>query len=307
LPLSGVAPLPLAARVSSLPGPDGALDPPLRAARARSLDAAGAFSPIATTAISELTPLLAPSPLLPQLLEPTSPTPDPAAPPPTSLAAALSASLSSPRPRDRDSYPSAPPFSGGGGPLGGPLPGPGVSGPGGSGEGSSTTCASSGAPSVELSGQATVAGCRVTKYLGPVTLHFIKEHFGVRSEQEVGSFFLAFLLEAHAMVRAHAAARGANALVCYAATPEESQGGRNQVYHMMTVSVPHLLPVKISRAMIVGHTSANCSPTFRAHCGLKAVSTLVCCEPSEPSFDAFPFVWMFSLGEWAGGGGGAPG
>ena len=38
------------------------------------------------------------------------------------------------------------------------------------------------------------------------------------------------------MVRANAEALGANALLCYRATPEESTSGRNQVYHMMSVT-----------------------------------------------------------------------
>jgi hypothetical protein len=51
----------------------------------------------------------------------------------------------------------------------------------------------------------------------------------VRSEGDLGAFFHRFLLEATAMARAHAAALGANALLSFHATPEESQTGRNQV------------------------------------------------------------------------------
>lgn len=62
-----------------------------------------------------------------------------------------------------------------------------------------------------------------------VSLHFIKEQLVVRSQTEVSAFYQTFLLEVNAMVRAHACALGANALLCYTLTPEESQGGRNQV------------------------------------------------------------------------------
>jgi len=268
LPLSGMPPLAGTLHLTSESSP-GAENLPLQAGHhhTRSDDAGGgALSPVAT----ENTPLLphAPhvSPLLPP--EPNSPTspsalgasalpPPPPPPPPTSASpSAMAASLASPRPRERDAYPSAPPFSGNSSdghhrtqnPDGPTAIGPSGKVPGGTGVGGgeksgdnvssafSGSGSSGGASNVDLSGQTTVAGCRVVKYLGAVTLHFIKEHFGVRSEQEVSSFFLTFLLEAQAMVRAHTAALGANALVCYSATPEESQGGRNQVYHMMTVS-----------------------------------------------------------------------
>ena len=83
-----------------------------------------------------------------------------------------------------------------------------------------------------------VPGHRIRRYLGIVSLHFIKESWVVRnrSQEKLGAFFHEFLLEVNSMVRAHAAALGANALVCYCAAPEGSQGGRNQVYHMMSVT-----------------------------------------------------------------------
>eukprot|EP00615_Pteridomonas_danica_P007433 CAMPEP_0114362902 /NCGR_PEP_ID=MMETSP0101-20121206/26068_1 /TAXON_ID=38822 ORGANISM="Pteridomonas danica, Strain PT" /NCGR_SAMPLE_ID=MMETSP0101 /ASSEMBLY_ACC=CAM_ASM_000211 /LENGTH=206 /DNA_ID=CAMNT_0001509083 /DNA_START=1 /DNA_END=618 /DNA_ORIENTATION=- len=80
-----------------------------------------------------------------------------------------------------------------------------------------------------------VPGTTVRRFLGVISLHFIKESVAVRSDDELGIFFHEFMLEISTMVRAHAAALGANALLCFSATPEESQGGRNQVYHMMSV------------------------------------------------------------------------
>ena len=90
---------------------------------------------------------------------------------------------------------------------------------------------------LQLSSLPCVPGYRIRRYLGIVSLHFIKESWEMRnrSQEKLGAFFNVFLLEVNSMVRAHTAALGANALVCYTASPEGSQGGRNQVYHMMSV------------------------------------------------------------------------
>ena len=89
---------------------------------------------------------------------------------------------------------------------------------------------------VELCSLSHLPGYRTTRYLGVVSLHFIKESWAVRSQAELGAFFHLFLMEVNAVVRAHAAALGANALLCYVTTPEESTSrtSRNQVYHMLS-------------------------------------------------------------------------
>jgi len=52
-----------------------------------------------------------------------------------------------------------------------------------------------GASRVELTGLGALPGFRLTKYLGAVSLHFIKEHLVLRAEGDLGNFFLGFLLE----------------------------------------------------------------------------------------------------------------
>lgn len=81
-------------------------------------------------------------------------------------------------------------------------------------------------------------GRRVISYLGIVSLHFIKESWAVRNKEELGSELQMFLMEVNALVRAHTAALGANALLCYTLVPEESssKASRNQVYHMMSAT-----------------------------------------------------------------------
>lgn len=55
------------------------------------------------------------------------------------------------------------------------------------------------------------------RYLGPVLLHFLKDAFTARglAAGTVGSFYYLMISEAGAVARAHVAALGGNALLCY--------------------------------------------------------------------------------------------
>jgi len=57
------------------------------------------------------------------------------------------------------------------------------------------------------------------------------------------------------VVRAHTASLGANALLCYSVAPEESSGGRNQVYHMLSVT---------GHAVLVEPAAPHADPLLKA-------------------------------------------
>eukprot|EP00904_Undaria_pinnatifida_P014287 jgi/Undpi1/998/HiC_scaffold_10.g04462.m1 len=84
---------------------------------------------------------------------------------------------------------------------------------------------------VEMTPLGHVPGARVTRYLGSVSLHFIKESWAASRGGEVASFFHGFVMEVHAVIRANVAALGGNALLSYRLLPQETGGKvyKNQV------------------------------------------------------------------------------
>ncbi|XP_069867849.1 C2 domain-containing protein 5 isoform X2 [Dipodomys merriami] len=60
-----------------------------------------------------------------------------------------------------------------------------------------------------------IPGARITKYLGIINMFFIRETTSLREEGGVSGFLHAFIAEVFAMVRAHVAALGGNAVVSY--------------------------------------------------------------------------------------------
>lgn len=116
---------------------------------------------------------------------------------------------------------------------------------------SSTELPAGGHHAVELCSLSHLPGCTVKRYLGVISLYLIKESWAVRSQSELGNFFHVFLTEVNAMMRAHAASLGANALLCYTTTPEEStsRASRNQVYHMMSATGHAVLVSPVRQAL----------------------------------------------------------
>lgn len=90
---------------------------------------------------------------------------------------------------------------------------------------------------VELTTLAHVPGARIVRYLGLIDIPLIKESWAVRGAGELEQWLAAFHSEANAIARAHASALGANAVVCYRLTPQESGGRvyRNQ-YTLLCLS-----------------------------------------------------------------------
>ncbi len=96
------------------------------------------------------------------------------------------------------------------------------------------------AEDVELTPLSYIPGAQISRYLGIIVLHFIKECNVRRGNHKrfEGSFTHLFTLEVNAVVRAHVAALGGNAMLCYSLKPQESGGKvyNNQVYNMLCVS-----------------------------------------------------------------------
>ena len=94
---------------------------------------------------------------------------------------------------------------------------------------------------IELTPLGYIPGAHVTRYLGRVTLHFIKESWTVRESGGLGAFYHLFLSEAIAIVRAHVRSLGGNAMLTFRLVPiESSQLYRNQVYNMISITATSL-------------------------------------------------------------------
>lgn len=103
--------------------------------------------------------------------------------------------------------------------------------------GNSNGSASYGREWIELTPLAYIPGAHVTRYLGRVTLHFIKESWTVRESGGLGAFYHLFVNEAIAIVRAHVRSLGGNAMLTFRLVPiESSQLYRNQVYNMISIT-----------------------------------------------------------------------
>uniref|UniRef100_A0A7S2W4C5 C2 domain-containing protein n=1 Tax=Mucochytrium quahogii TaxID=96639 RepID=A0A7S2W4C5_9STRA len=92
-------------------------------------------------------------------------------------------------------------------------------------------------PIVEVTPLSFVPGYHVTRYLGRINLHFIRESWAVREGAGLGLFFHEFLNDAQAIARAHVVALNGNALLSFKLTPRESSGkALKSVYNMISLS-----------------------------------------------------------------------
>ncbi|KFQ44640.1 C2 domain-containing protein 5, partial [Nestor notabilis] len=77
------------------------------------------------------------------------------------------------------------------------------------------SCTNSAVSVVKMTPLSFLPGAKITKYLGIINMFFIRETTSLREEGGVSGFLHAFIAEVFAMVRAHVAALGGNAVVSY--------------------------------------------------------------------------------------------
>ncbi|XP_078091422.1 C2 domain-containing protein 5 isoform X2 [Mustelus asterias] len=77
------------------------------------------------------------------------------------------------------------------------------------------SCTTSTVTVVEMTPLSFIPGAKIAKYLGIINMFFIRETTSLREEGGVSGFLHAFIAEVFAMVRAHVAALGGNAVVSY--------------------------------------------------------------------------------------------
>ncbi|XP_078530213.1 C2 domain-containing protein 5 isoform X5 [Lissotriton helveticus] len=80
---------------------------------------------------------------------------------------------------------------------------------------STGSCTNATVPVVKMTPLSLIPGAKITKYLGIINMFFIRETTSLREEGGVSGFLHAFICEVFAMVRAHVAALGGNAVVSY--------------------------------------------------------------------------------------------
>ncbi|XP_061865157.1 C2 domain-containing protein 5 isoform X8 [Colius striatus] len=80
---------------------------------------------------------------------------------------------------------------------------------------SAPSCTNSTVSVVKMTPLSFLPGAKITKYLGIINMFFIRETTSLREEGGVSGFLHAFIAEVFAMVRAHVAALGGNAVVSY--------------------------------------------------------------------------------------------
>ncbi|XP_068256753.1 C2 domain-containing protein 5 isoform X4 [Nyctibius grandis] len=77
------------------------------------------------------------------------------------------------------------------------------------------SCPNSTVSVVKMTPLSFLPGAKITRYLGIINMFFIRETTSLREEGGVSGFLHAFIAEVFAMVRAHVAALGGNAVVSY--------------------------------------------------------------------------------------------
>uniref|UniRef100_A0A673BZY4 C2 domain-containing protein 5 n=1 Tax=Sphaeramia orbicularis TaxID=375764 RepID=A0A673BZY4_9TELE len=90
---------------------------------------------------------------------------------------------------------------------------------------------------VKMTPLSFLPGTRIIKYLGIINMFFIRETTSLREEGGVSGFLHSFIAEVFAMVRAHVAALGGNAVVSYSMkecvlmeNPNKNQNGEKQIH-----------------------------------------------------------------------------
>ncbi|XP_036353266.2 C2 domain-containing protein 5 isoform X3 [Ochotona princeps] len=129
---------------------------------------------------------------------------------------------------------------------------------------SAPPCANSTVGVVKMTPLSFIPGAKITKYLGIINMFFIRETTSLREEGGVSGFLHAFIAEVFAMVRAHVAALGGNAVVSYIMKQcvFMENPNKNQAQCLINVSGDAVVFVRESALEVIPtqQSTANCPP-----------------------------------------------
>ncbi|XP_054974552.1 C2 domain-containing protein 5 isoform X17 [Sorex araneus] len=129
---------------------------------------------------------------------------------------------------------------------------------------STPACANSTVGVVKMTPLSFIPGAKITKYLGIINMFFIRETTSLREEGGVSGFLHAFIAEVFAMVRAHVAALGGNAVVSYIMKQcvFMENPNKNQAQCLINVSGDAVIFVRESELEVVPpqQPAASCQP-----------------------------------------------
>ncbi|XP_007449440.1 PREDICTED: C2 domain-containing protein 5 isoform X4 [Lipotes vexillifer] len=130
---------------------------------------------------------------------------------------------------------------------------------------SAPPCANSTVGVVRMTPLSFIPGAKITKYLGIINMFFIRETTSLREEGGVSGFLHAFIAEVFAMVRAHVAALGGNAVVSYIMKQcvFMENPNKNQAQCLINVSGDAVVFVRESELEVVStqQPAATCQPS----------------------------------------------
>ncbi|XP_008257767.1 C2 domain-containing protein 5 isoform X10 [Oryctolagus cuniculus] len=130
---------------------------------------------------------------------------------------------------------------------------------------SAPPCANSTVGVVKMTPLSFIPGAKITKYLGIINMFFIRETTSLREEGGVSGFLHAFIAEVFAMVRAHVAALGGNAVVSYIMKQcvFMENPNKNQAQCLINVSGDAVVFVRESDLEVVPsqQPTASCQPS----------------------------------------------
>lgn len=112
---------------------------------------------------------------------------------------------------------------------------------------------------VKMTPLSFIPGAKIIKYLGIINMFFIRETTSLREEGGVSGFLHMFIAEVFAMVRAHVAALGGNAVVSY--TMKEcvfmENPNKNQAQCLINVSGDAVIFVRESESDVASLQSQS--------------------------------------------------
>uniref|UniRef100_A0A8C3X4B4 C2 domain-containing protein 5 n=1 Tax=Catagonus wagneri TaxID=51154 RepID=A0A8C3X4B4_9CETA len=138
---------------------------------------------------------------------------------------------------------------------------------------SAPPCTNSTVGVVKMTPLSFIPGAKITKYLGIINMFFIRETTSLREEGGVSGFLHAFIAEVFAMVRAHVAALGGNAVVSYIMKQcvFMENPNKNQAQCLINVSGDAVIFVRESELEVV--STQQSAPSCQSSCTGGEVTT----------------------------------